>query len=60
MKRTGTRLLAGVRLCGELQHREDLGEGGRRPHHGDEGGLFIELLVEADNDDVDELLASWG
>ena len=33
----------------------NLGEGGTRTHHTDEGGLLLEPLAEADEEDVDEL-----
>ena len=48
-------VLASLCLRGELQHRSHLGEGWRRPHHWYEGGLLVEFLAKADNDDVDEL-----
>ena len=40
---------------GPLEHRANLGEGGVRTHHRDEGGLFLEPLAEADEENVDEL-----
>ena len=38
-----------------LEHRANLGEGGARTRHRDEGGLFLKPLAEADEEDVDEL-----
>ena len=38
-----------------MEHRANLGEGGTRTHHRDKGGLLLEPLAEADEEDVDEL-----
>ena len=38
-----------------LEHRANLDEGGTRTHHRDEGGLLLQPLAEADEEDVDEL-----
>jgi translation initiation factor 2 alpha subunit (eIF-2alpha) len=38
-----------------LEHGADLGEGGFGPHHGDEGGLLVEVFTEPDEEYVDEL-----
>ena len=40
---------------GPLEHRANLSEGGVQTHHRDEGGLFLEPLAEADEEDIDEL-----
>ena len=40
---------------GPLEHRANLSKGGTRTHHRDEGGLFLEPLAEADEEDVYEL-----
>jgi hypothetical protein len=37
------------------EHGADFGKGRRRPHHGDEGLLLVEALIEADEEDLDEL-----
>jgi hypothetical protein len=38
-----------------LEHGTHLAEGRWRPHHGDEGGLLLEALAEANKKDVDQL-----
>ena len=55
MEDAGPRFFASLSFRGELKHGAHLGEGGRGPHHGDEGGLLVEVLAETDDDDVDEL-----
>ena len=55
MEHPGARILASLSFRSELQHGANFGEGWRRPHHGDEGGLLVEVLAETDHDDVDEL-----
>ena len=45
-----------ARLCHvlELQHRANLGEGRRRPHHWYKRDLLLELLTEANEERVDK------
>ena len=38
----------------------DFCKGRRRPHHGDEGLLLVEALIEADEEDLDELFVLNG
>ena len=40
---------------GPLEDGAHLGKSWLRPHHGDEGGLLVELFAEPDEEDVDEL-----
>jgi hypothetical protein len=47
-------------MIGPLQHGANLGEGGFRPHHRDEGGLLVEVLAEPDEKDVGELVIVDG
>ena len=49
------RVLVSLSVRRELQHGADFGEGWRRPHHGDEGAMLVEILAQPDDDDVDEL-----
>ena len=54
MEHLRTKDLASLSLRSELQHISHLREGRRRPHHGYEGGLLVEIFIEADDSDIDE------
>jgi hypothetical protein len=54
------RVLASLSFRRELQHGAYFGEGWGRPHHGDEGGLLVEILAEPNDNDVDELRVADG
>jgi hypothetical protein len=43
-----------------LKHGAYLGEGGARPHHGDEGGLLLKSFSEPDKENIDELAVVDG
>ena len=60
MENRWARVLASLSVRRELQHGADFGKGWRRPHHGDEGGLLVQILARPDNDDVDELCVAVG
>ena len=50
-----TSFFVGESSISPLQHGADLGKGGWRPHHRDEGGLLLEAITGPDKKDVDEL-----
>jgi hypothetical protein len=51
----GTRLLSRHSAIRPRKHGANFSKGRGRPHHGDEGLLLVEALVEADEEDLDEL-----
>ena len=53
MKDLGARVLVSLCFHCELEQRTNFSEGRRRPYHRYERGLFVKVLAEADDDDVD-------
>jgi hypothetical protein len=56
----GTSFLGGDGAICPLKHGADLGEGGSRMHHGDEGGLLVKMFTESDKKNIDELAVVDG
>jgi hypothetical protein len=56
----GASLLVGDGAICPLKHGAYLGEGGARPHHGDEGGLLLKSFSEPNEENIDELAVIDG